>query len=131
MEPISKSSPHLRNPSRSFKRVSFFVFLTCLLLAVTALASELLLRLSGLVTTASIHTIPEADFVQIPGLFEPNQAVMETPHPRLHYHVTINSLGYRGPKALRPIIRNTIQAMSLASRPPLPQERGQWVPRGA
>lgn len=101
MGPISKSSPHLRNPSRSFKRVSFFVFLTCLLLAVTALASELLLRLSGLVTTASIHTISEADFVQIPGLFEPNQAVMETPHPRLHYHVTINSLGYRGPEIER------------------------------
>jgi hypothetical protein len=85
----------------SFKRVSFFVFLTCLLLAVTASASELLLRLSGLVSTASIHTISEADFVRIPGMFEPNQAVMETPHPRLHYHVTINSLGYRGPEIER------------------------------
>lgn len=85
----------------SFKRISFFVFLTCLLLAVTASASELLLRLSGLVSTASIHTISETDIARVPGLFEPNQAVTETPHPRLHYHVTINSLGYRGPEIER------------------------------
>jgi lysophospholipase L1-like esterase len=85
----------------SFKRVCFFIFFTFLLFAITTLASELLLRLSGLVSTASIHTISEADFARIPGIFEPNQAVMETPHPRLHYHVAINSLGYRGPEIER------------------------------
>ena len=73
----------------------------CLLLAVTALASEIHLRLSGLVSTASIHAISETDIVRVPGMFEPDQAVMETPHPRLHYHVTINSLGYRGPEIER------------------------------
>ena len=99
--PISSSSPHLRNRLMSFKRVSFFVCLMCLLLAVTALASELLLRLSGLVSTASIPAISETDIARIPGMFEPNQAVIETPHPRLHYHVTINALGYRGPEIER------------------------------
>lgn len=85
----------------SFKRVSLFVFLTCLLLTVTVLAAELLLRLSGLVSTVTIHTVSETDSARVPGLFEPNQAVMETPHPRLHYHVTINSLGFRGPEIER------------------------------
>jgi len=34
-------------------------------------------------------------------MFEPNQSVEETPHPKLHYHATINSLGYRGPEFQR------------------------------
>jgi len=97
----------------SFRRASFFIFLTCLLLAVTALGSEVLLRLSGLVSTASIHTISEADFARIPGLFEPHQSVMETPHPRLHYHVTINSLGYRGPEIQRDKPSHVVRVLCL------------------
>ncbi|MEQ1626441.1 MAG: GDSL-type esterase/lipase family protein [Nitrospira sp.] len=72
-----------------------------LLLAVTAVASELALRVSGHISTASIHAISNADFVRVPGMFEPNQSVEETPHPKLHYHATINSLGYRGPEFQR------------------------------
>lgn len=34
-------------------------------------------------------------------MFEPSQSVVETPHPKLHYHATINSLGYRGPEFQR------------------------------
>ncbi|MCC6141776.1 MAG: hypothetical protein IT389_14285 [Nitrospira sp.] len=37
----------------------------------------------------------------MPGMFEPNQSVEETPHPKLHYRATINSLGYRGPEFQR------------------------------
>lgn len=78
--------------------------LTCfsgLLLAVTALAAELALRVSGHISTATIHAISNTDFARVPGMFEPNQSVEETPHPKLHYHATINSLGYRGPEFQR------------------------------
>lgn len=97
----------------SFKRASFFAFLMCLVLVVTALASEFFLRLSGLVSTASIHAISEIDIARVPGMFEPNQSVVETPHPRLHYHVTINSLGYRGPEIERDKPPHVIRVLCL------------------
>lgn len=62
------------------------------------LLSELLLRLSGRVTIRSVHTASDIDFDRIPGVFEPNQSLTETPHPKLIHHVSINSLGYRGPE---------------------------------
>lgn len=83
-------------------RKTFLVFcFAALLLAVTAVASELALRISGHISTASIHAISDTDFVRVPGMFEPSQSVEETPHPKLHYHATINSLGYRGPEVER------------------------------
>lgn len=80
------------------RRIFLLVSFSGLLLGVTALASELALRASGHISTASIHAISNRDFVRVPGMFEPNQSVEETPHPKLHYHATINSLGYRGPE---------------------------------
>jgi len=90
--------------------------LTCfsgLLLAVTAVASELALRVSGHISTASIHAISSTDFERVPGMFEPNQSVEETPHPKLHYHATINSLGYRGPEFQRSKPPRTIRILCL------------------
>ncbi len=80
------------------RRIFLATCFSGLLLAVTAVAAELALRVSGHISTASIHAISNADFAQVPGMFEPNQSVEETPHPKLHYHATINSLGYRGPE---------------------------------
>lgn len=88
-----------RCPSRSMmklKQVVFYVIVIALVSVVTLVAAEAALRLSGHVTSATVHTVSQADYDRIPGMFEPGQDVTETPHPRLHYHVTINGLGYRG-----------------------------------
>lgn len=85
----------------SFRRLFLLASFSGLLIAVTVLASEVALRASGHISTASIHAISETDFERVPGMFEPNQSVEETPHPKLHYRATINSLGYRGPELQR------------------------------
>lgn len=74
------------------------VVITC---TTIVMLSEMILRLSGRVTVESVRTASEKDFNRIPGAFEPGQNLTETPHPKLIHHVSINSLGYRGPEISR------------------------------
>lgn len=90
-----------------------YVLLVVAIVAVTATASEIALRMTGHVSAASIHTISQADYVRVPGMFEPHQDVVEKPHPRLNYHVTINGLGYRGHEIRRDKPDGTVRVLLL------------------
>lgn len=81
---------------KHLKTVGLYAILLTAIGLVTLVSSEIALRVSGHVPVASVHTVSQADYDRIPGMFEPFQDVTEKPHPRLHYHVSINSLGYRG-----------------------------------
>jgi lysophospholipase L1-like esterase len=83
---------------RAFLHYSIF---GVVLLGITIGSSEAVLRLSGQVATETVHTVSADDYDRIPGMFEPGQNVTEVSHPQLAYHVTINSLGYRGPEINR------------------------------
>ncbi len=91
----------------TFRRIVLLGCFTGLLLALTALASEFVLRASGHISTASIHAISEADFDRVPGMFEPSQSAWETPHPQLQYQASTNSLGFRGAEISREKPRET------------------------
>lgn len=81
-----------------WKKGLFYITMGVFTLVTTLILSELLLRVSGRVTVESVRTASEKDFDRIPGAFEPGQNLTETPHPKLIHHVSINSLGYRGPE---------------------------------
>jgi len=83
---------------RYLRFFTYYAILIFGLSLVMIIAAESALRLSGRVSVASVHTVSAEQYDRIPGMFEPNQNLTETPHPRLHYRVTINSLGYRGPE---------------------------------
>jgi hypothetical protein len=83
------------------KRVVYYLTMTAITCTTIVILSEMILRLSGRVTVESVHTASEKDFDRIPGAFEPGQHLTETPHPKLIHHVSINSLGYRGPEINR------------------------------
>ena len=100
-------SPYFTKVSMTFRRIVLLGCFTGLLLALTALASEFVLRASGHISTASIHAISEADFDRVPGMFEPSQSAWETPHPQLQYQATTNSLGFRGAEISREKPRET------------------------
>lgn len=79
----------------------------------TLVASELLLRVSQQVSVESIHTASEDQFQKIPGAFDPLQDLVEKPHPKLVHHVSINSLGYRGPEISRRKQKGTVRVLCL------------------
>lgn len=58
--------------------------------------AELALRLSGVVSASGVHTVTEAEYRRVPGLWGPGQRVVSREKPELPYEVTINELGYRG-----------------------------------
>jgi lysophospholipase L1-like esterase len=76
--------------------MSFWIIMGALITATTILACEFALRMSGYVSSSTFHTVSQEEFDRIPGMFEPDQDVIDKPHPYLHYHVKINALGYRG-----------------------------------
>jgi lysophospholipase L1-like esterase len=65
---------------------------------VTLILAEVVLRVSGRVSTESVRVASDPTYGQIPGVFEPNQDVTERPRQELTHHVSINSLGFRGPE---------------------------------
>jgi lysophospholipase L1-like esterase len=98
---------------RYLKTIAHYVILLVGLSLVTLVAAEVALRLSGHVSVASVHTVSAAEYDRIPGPFEPNQRLIETPHPRLHYRVTINALGYRGPDIERVKPSGTVRILCI------------------
>jgi hypothetical protein len=67
-------------------------------LAVLAIvAVELALRALQLAPSAAVATVSQEEFDRLPGIFRPNQTLIDRREPALPHRVTINSLGYRGP----------------------------------
>jgi lysophospholipase L1-like esterase len=69
-----------------------------LLVCVSLVAAEIVLRFSGRVSVESVGTATEEVFDRIPGMFTPGQQVVEQPRRELRHRVSINSLGFRGPE---------------------------------
>ena len=64
--------------------------------AAALLLAEGVLRLAHLAPTNGLATVDAAEFRTIPGIFAPAQDLIDRRDPRLPYHVTIDSLGFRG-----------------------------------
>jgi lysophospholipase L1-like esterase len=76
------------------KRLAFAAALISV--GIVIVAAELLLVATGHRGGPGIRTASDPIFDQIPGIFEPNQDVIDRHKPPLRYRVTINSLGFRG-----------------------------------
>jgi hypothetical protein len=55
------------------------------------------LRVLGLAATDGVFTVTEAEFSRIPGIYAPNQRVVDRPNSPVAYLVETDSLGYRNP----------------------------------
>jgi hypothetical protein len=64
--------------------------------AVMIFLGELVLRIGGWASPRDVHTVLKAQYFKIPGMFEPNQSVWIESNVHLPFHVSINSLGFRG-----------------------------------
>jgi hypothetical protein len=64
---------------------------------IALLAAEALLRLLDLAPTSSVMTVNARQFERIPGIFAPNQRLVDNRLPALPHQVSIDSLGFRGP----------------------------------
>lgn len=84
-----------------FRKLIFYTGMFFLIVFSTLLLSEVLLRLSGRVAVQGLHTASEKIFDKIPGIFEPGQNFIYRKKHNLPFHVSINSLGYRGPEISR------------------------------
>jgi lysophospholipase L1-like esterase len=58
--------------------------------------AELALGWSGLAPPPGLFTVSEGEFQRVPGIFAPNQRVVEQPNTQFAHVTTIDSLGYRG-----------------------------------
>ncbi len=96
-----------------WKKWVFYIAMGAITLVTTLVLSELLMRVSGRVTVKSVHTASEKDFDRIPGTFDPGQNLIETPHPKLIHHVSINALGFRGPEISRKPKSGTVRILCL------------------
>jgi GDSL-like Lipase/Acylhydrolase family len=96
-----------------WKRSIYYLTMTAITCTTIVGLSELVLRLSGRVTVESVHTASQAEFDQILGAFAPDQNLTETPHPKLIHHVSINSLGYRGPEINKKKPPGTVRILCL------------------
>jgi hypothetical protein len=63
---------------------------------VGVIAAEIALRVTHFAPAAGVHTVDEAEFERVPGLFGPGQQLVDWRLRALPHTVTINSLGYRG-----------------------------------
>ena len=64
--------------------------------AIATVLAEGILRLFQLAPSVSVVTVTQTDFERIPGIFSPEQDLVERSIRQLPYHVVIDSLGYRG-----------------------------------
>jgi hypothetical protein len=74
------------------------------ILGAVALA-EVILRVLQLAPTTGVATVTAEQFERLPGIFAPNQDLVDRRKPQLPYRVEIDSLGYRGaefPRAKEP-----------------------------
>ncbi|HYL56341.1 MAG TPA: SGNH/GDSL hydrolase family protein [Gemmatimonadales bacterium] len=63
---------------------------------VALLIAEGVLRLAHLAPTDGLATVDASEFRAVPGIFAPAQDLIDRRDPHLPYHVTIDSLGFRG-----------------------------------
>jgi len=59
--------------------------------------TELVLRIFGLAPVGGVATVTESEYARLPGIFAPDQSLIDRHKPALPFRVTIDSLGYRGP----------------------------------
>ncbi len=76
------------------------VFLRCAAISVGVVVALVLaegvLRLLHLAPADGVATVTEAEFRSLPGILAPDQDVVDAREPKLPYHMTTDSLGYRG-----------------------------------
>lgn len=65
-------------------------------LLLATLLAELTLRIFHLASTEGLATVGQRDFDRLPGLFAPEQRVVDRDVPQIPYRISIDSLGYRG-----------------------------------
>lgn len=61
---------------------------------------ELLLRALGVASPGGLATVNEREYAQLPGIYTPNQRLVDRTRPTIPFQVTIDSLGFRSTKQL-------------------------------
>jgi hypothetical protein len=78
------------------KKILFPIISVLFGLTIAVMIIELLLRATGLSPTTSLHSVTQAEFAQVPGIWQPGQNFISRKIEALPHQITINSLGYRG-----------------------------------
>jgi lysophospholipase L1-like esterase len=78
-----------------FKTFRQNVLLIAISIILALCLAEITLRLFDLAPSTGVFTVTDSDFEKVPGIFTPNQQLVDMRKPRLPHEVTINSLGYR------------------------------------
>lgn len=72
------------------------LLLLCIGLLLGLAVAELALRVLGLAPVTAVATVSAAEYARIPGILAPHQRLIDRHKPTLPFHVTTDSLGYRG-----------------------------------
>lgn len=64
--------------------------------ALAVVAVELVLRALRLAPVAAVATVSQEQYERVPGIFAPNQTLVDRRKPTLPHRVTIGNLGFRG-----------------------------------
>jgi len=67
---------------------------------IALVATEVLLRTLSLAPAGGLATVNEREYRQLPGIYTPNQRLIDRTQPKLPFRVTIDSLGYRGTRQI-------------------------------
>lgn len=78
------------------RAVLFSIVATALGLLFAILIAEIALRAFSLSPSDSISTVTESEFRRVPGIFGPDQHIIDRQNAALPFAVRIDSLGYRG-----------------------------------
>ena len=73
------------------------VALALLSSAFAIVCAEATVHLVGLAPPPGLFTVSDAEYARVPGIFSPNQSVIEGTGTRFAHPTRIDSLGYRGP----------------------------------
>src|SRR5262245_16028704 len=90
---MMRSTP---DPSSRRSPVILWLMYGAVLVLATLSLAEFVLRMTGQVSTESVHVASDPTYDKIPGVFDPGQRLTARPTPELAHRISINSLGFRG-----------------------------------
>lgn len=82
--------------ARRSARIAKLGAIVLISLIVALLAAELILRAFHLAPRSGLSTMSSAEFARLPGIFTPNESVLDEQIAALPFRIVIDSLGFRG-----------------------------------